>query len=404
MDWSRLILGLLSGGFSELFSGARKTGEAYGSSKDQGSSNTSGYFDDLYDEIEKMIMENSQQNGDLGPSYLQRYEDNTLYKDIEGNGIADYLAKMTGSRLTTAEQQANQFNMRERIAAQNFNHNEAVDARLWQEYTAQNKYQWEIQSMQNAGVNPAMVMGQGSLVPTQATSAAGSSSPASSVSPGSGSLGDLFGTLLSIVRMPVELKKLNAEIGEINANRDLTRQREQTEKWETVIRRINANYQDRLNGQTLQNLVADYDNTVADTGYKTANKDYVVTQKDAQEILNKYLDERQQKEIKQIEQNIDKMSAEEKKTKAEKTYQDWYNGFVESNGFLPSSNDWLLIGTYVASLFGVAKEDVQNWFNEIMDNIPGWTQNKRKAGKGGATDATGVPHAGSEGSTGKLSR
>lgn len=204
-DFGRILMGLLTGGISEgLISAFNRH-----------SNSDSGSVDDFLNEIKKAVQSNSS---DTGPSYLSKMTDNQGYSVSEGNGIADLIAGWTGSRLTTAEEQANAFNRSERIASQNFEHNEAVDARMWQQYVEENKYGWNTTSMQNAGLNPAMVYGGGNLVGTNATGATGGSSPATSVSPSHGSMGDVFNMLMSLIRMPKELKQLQSDIDLNKAN------------------------------------------------------------------------------------------------------------------------------------------------------------------------------------------
>lgn len=105
--------------------------------------------------------------------------------------------KYTGAHLTGAENEANAFSAAE-----------AQKSRDFTEYMARNKYAMETASMQDAGVNPAMVYGGGNLVPTASNGAT-----AASVSPQTGDIGDL---IMSIVRMPAELAKLRAEAKRAN--------------------------------------------------------------------------------------------------------------------------------------------------------------------------------------------
>lgn len=207
-DFGRILMGLLTGGLSEgLISAFNRHSK----------SSSGGSVDDFISEIEKAIK--SQNTTDGNPSYLSKMDgSNSFYSTSEGNGIADLIAGWTGSRLTTAEEQANQFARSERIASEITSHNEAVDARMWQQYVEENKYGWNTQSMQNAGINPALVYGGGNLVGTAATGATGTSSPASSVSPSHGSAGDLFNMLFSLIRLPKEMKQLQSAIDLNKAN------------------------------------------------------------------------------------------------------------------------------------------------------------------------------------------
>ena len=135
------------------------------------------------------------------------------------NPWQSWLNSKTGAGLTQNERIKMMYDTWEREQAQNFNHNEAVDARNYEMYMAQNKYSMETQSMMNAGVNPAMVYGGGSLVPTAATGASGSSSPQSAPSaPSTGSLSGLIDVLSTMMRLPSELKSINADIARSKAD------------------------------------------------------------------------------------------------------------------------------------------------------------------------------------------
>lgn len=115
--------------------------------------------------------------------------------------IESVVNKYTGNELTGAEREANAFSAEE-----------AQKSRDFTEYMARNKYSMETESMQNAGINPAMVYGGGSLVPTASNGAA-----ASSVSP-TGGIADLIPAIMSIVRAPLELQKMQKETEKIDAD------------------------------------------------------------------------------------------------------------------------------------------------------------------------------------------
>lgn len=135
------------------------------------------------------------------------------------NPWQSWLNSKTGAGLTNNERIKMMYETWERQQAENFNHNEAVDARNYEMYMAQNKYQMETQSMAAAGVNPAMVYGGGNLVPTAATGTAGSISPQSAPSaPSTGSLTGLVDILSTIMRLPLEMKSINADIAKSKAD------------------------------------------------------------------------------------------------------------------------------------------------------------------------------------------
>lgn len=106
--------------------------------------------------------------------------------------IDSLIAHFTRAELTGAEREMNAFNS-----------GEAQLSRDFTEYMARNKYSMETQSMQDAGVNPAMVYGGGSLVPTASNGATGSNTQSGS--------GDLVSLLSTLVRLPSELSKLKAD-------------------------------------------------------------------------------------------------------------------------------------------------------------------------------------------------
>lgn len=250
MDLGRLLIGLLTGGLSEI-----PINIVNAQTKKQKAAGEYGSVDDLMKMITDAVQTNAVSNGDGSPTFSSKYSENPEWSSYqEGNGLSDWIAGNTGSRLTTAEEQANAFNRSERIASQNFSHNEAVDARMWEQYVAQNKYQWETQSMQAAGINPALAYGGGNLVATNATGAMGSSSPASSVSPHHGSIGDLLNGLFTLARMPMELKNMQAQLKSQRLDNDL-KQKE-------------LDWYDKKAG-------ADVENTAADTAAKIKSLDEI---------------------------------------------------------------------------------------------------------------------------------
>lgn len=242
-SFGRWLLGILSGGLSEgvraLANAATNKAVDVGS----GSYGAPGMDEDFLKDIESMIK--SQTSNPSSPSFLQRDPYSGSFYSTDGSAIGDLLRGWTGSGLTTAQIQANQYNTLERLEAQNFNHNEAVDARMWQQYVEENKYGWNTKSMQEAGLNPAMMYGGGNLVGTAATGATGAVSPQQSTSPGGPglSLEGLISGIMALARMPLELKQLNADIAESKAAAQKSSDEGWAARYNAITNRMNAGTQ-----------------------------------------------------------------------------------------------------------------------------------------------------------------
>lgn len=107
------------------------------------------------------------------------------------NVLESLASRLTGNQLTGAEREANAFNAAE-----------AQKSRDFTEYMTRNKYQMETQSMESAGLNPAMVYGGGQLVPTATNGAQGTS-----VAP---SEGQMFDVLSTFMKLPAEIEEIRS--------------------------------------------------------------------------------------------------------------------------------------------------------------------------------------------------
>ena len=119
--------------------------------------------------------------------------------DSNERSIDDMINKWTGSGLTSAQ-----------IEQNNFNAYQAWLNRDWQERMSNTAYQRQVKDMQAAGVNPALMYGSG---------ASGASTPSgATATAGSNDNGLSFQELISSLMLPMQMAQTAANISNIKAN------------------------------------------------------------------------------------------------------------------------------------------------------------------------------------------
>lgn len=171
---------------------------------------------DYDDFVERFVRESTGMSSGEFKSTVASVEDNDdlTPEDFFGTGLVNWWNKITGSDLTDAEKQANQFSaeqadlayQRQREFYQDFQSPEA-------------QMRSQMAGMQSLGINPALMYG-GSM-----PSGGGSSSPSapSSVAPTSGeSLGSFITVMLNAAKLGAEIKNINADtrLKDTGANRN----------------------------------------------------------------------------------------------------------------------------------------------------------------------------------------
>ena len=144
-------------------------------------------------------------------------------------GVKSLFGKYTGTSLTDAEREANEFTAGENTRAMNFSSLEAEKNRQFQAEQAATQWQRGVADMQAAGLNPALAYGQGGA--SAMSGSAPSGSAGSSVGPAGGSLSDL----LELAYIGKKRQLYDAQIDEARASAEEKRanagnKREQT-KW-----------------------------------------------------------------------------------------------------------------------------------------------------------------------------
>lgn len=206
-----------------------------------------------------------------------------------------------------------------------------------------------ISDYQSAGVNPAIAFGSG---PTS------TSAPSGAVGTASG--GFTFSDLVALLTLPSQLGLIKAQTKNVEAKTENTIA-------DTGIKRITAEWMPSLNQADLDNMRATATNLMADVGLKISQTNYVDSQKTAQDITNEYLPQKLSSEIAHLNEDIKKMSIEERNIKASAWFTEIQANYAYQNKALMSNNDVVCIATYLGSLFGVGRGDVQGMISKAFE-------------------------------------
>lgn len=276
-------------------------------------------------------------------------------------GFQNLWNKWTGKATTEAQNQVNAFNAEE-----------AQKARDFEQQMSNTAYQRQLADMEAAGVNPALAMG---------AAANGASTPSGAqAQAGSDPTGGLdMSSLMSLLMSPLNVVQGIESVKGIKKENELKQKeidwydREHSASTEGVIldnaiKSIEKEYKGKFNDQQLKNMAKEYDNLVAEFDKKVAETDQVTAATEAQRILNEYLPDQYKLSNDKIRAEISGMSVHRRYERAQAIYQEWYNRFVDRNDFLPSTNDVLQLGTYIANLFGVSLP-AEGTFNPNSDNF-----------------------------------
>lgn len=168
-------------------------------------------------------------------------------------GLAGLWTKITGSGLTPAERQAQDFSAQQAEASRSFQSAEADKARQWQEeyYTQFQSPAAMIRQYEDAGLNPALLYGNGASSSTPPSTAVPSGAAASSGMPSSGE--SLLSFISSLVTAKSVINKNNAEANLANSNASEVDQRVEwnPQRWLAEINERDAHRDNMLAGVDL---------------------------------------------------------------------------------------------------------------------------------------------------------
>lgn len=155
------------------------------------------------------------------------------------NVLSSLLGKYTGSNLTGADLQANEFNAVEAEKARNFSSQEAEKARNFEAEMANTAKQRQVQDYVAAGINPMFASGQSVSLPSASNAA---TLQAASVSPSSAAF-----NLPSLISSLSQLRVNKAQASALNAQADQSRAQSENLRADAALKESQKKGQDFIN-------------------------------------------------------------------------------------------------------------------------------------------------------------
>lgn len=282
----------------------------------------------------------------------------------------NWLAGTTGSSLTDAQREQNDFTLLQQLRQQEFNSNEAALNRDWQEQMDSTKYQRQTADMQAAGLNPALMYGSsissaGSLSGGAASSAAPAGASSANVS------GGLLDSLINLIFVKQRLSNLKME-GQVllsqknknDADAELARSNRSLADSRTRYTDMVIQYYPRLSESTISKIGAEVQNLYRDLDVK----EHSIYKIDSEAALNEA-----RAFVERIQGDwADRLNAAREKNElasaarsfAEAAFQQYSLDFArEHGGQIPGYNMWSGLAASVASALkdmGVPDIDLDN--------------------------------------------
>lgn len=181
-------------------------------------------------------------------------EDTSDFGRFVSQVVPSLVAKYTGAGLTGAEQEANRFSAQQAELAFQREASESQKNRDFQEYMSNTEYQRGVADMQAAGVNPALLYGNGAGPASSPAGATASASAANSVNPNSGmSMSDI----MAIAMLPQQIKQMKADVGLKEANAELASANALKARADAALTQKNINIFDVRQGAEISKLLQD---------------------------------------------------------------------------------------------------------------------------------------------------
>ena len=283
--------------------------------------------------------------------------DNTFNKI--GEGVNSAFNRYTGAGLTNADREANAWSAEE-----------AQKQRDWEEEMRNTSFQAQVKDMQKAGLNTALMYGgtgsSGATVPSGAS--------ASSVSPSSGNIGDLLGSIMDIALLGAQIENIKADTANKNA--------------EATGRNItNANLDAQMKA-AIDSTLASAESAKAEALYKNLLIQYGMPEAEVQNVLKQvavgdstiskneaeaelarvnaaYAEVKKKIDLDKLPYELESMSASAREGRARAIVEEFRGAYMQQNNTdVPSGAVAALVGLISNTFHGLDNESESGW-NEL---------------------------------------
>lgn len=260
--------------------------------------------------------------------------------------LGNWFNGSTGSGLTDAQKEQNEFNAQQAALQRAFSAQEASKLRDWQERMRATQYQTSVNDMKNAGLNPAMAYGGTAISAGTPSGAMGSGSAASGGTPQIH--GGLMSDIINLSMLNAQRKNIEAQTRKLNEETEKTRQ-------ETSYQRLLNEYYPGISQATIDELRSRIGLQSVDADYKTEQKHLVETQNAIAEI------ERQNKQ-KYLDAEIANMTAQERASNARAFVDEVEGAYMDKYHIRMTNSDLINLAALVMDKFfpSLFPEDANN--------------------------------------------
>lgn len=282
------------------------------------------------------------------------------------NGVDDVLNGITSNTESIVNRMTQAHQTGAEVEAQQFSADEAQKSRDFTEYMSRNKYLMETQSMEQSGINPAMVYGGGNLVPTAANGAQGTPS-----APGSSALNP-FDIMMTMARMSRELSLLDSQKANIDSDTEKNKAEADKIGSENDLLKLQVKYYPNLTEKQIEK----FDSEI---GVNQADKEKIVSEKsltDAKKVLqdfeNKYADRYYELRNALEDATAHRELSREKLNNVQSAMYDIERIYMDEYHMKMGSSEAYSVCVALLSAFGLSPDRLAGSLKKIGADMPQW--------------------------------